>query len=76
MSDPKTTARDTEARCPKCRSRSFSVSYIDACESSAPVINGQWAGVFEMSAMPVRTSAHGECARCKHSWRFRNGWID
>lgn len=71
-----TTARDTEARCPKCKSRSFRVTYVDACETANEVVEGLWAGVFEVSAMPLRTAAHGDCAQCNHSWRFRNGWID
>ena len=81
MSSPETTvcaapARDTEARCPKCRSRDFEVSYIDAVEQTNGVRDGRWDGVFHDSAMPDRISAHGKCVKCNHKWRFRRGWID
>ncbi|MDB5848239.1 MAG: hypothetical protein JWP29_1991 [Rhodoferax sp.] len=69
-------ARDTEARCPKCRSRDFKVTYTDLHQTSNTVRNGRWAGVFGETAMPQRQEAYGDCLRCQHAWRFRNGWID
>jgi Zn finger protein HypA/HybF involved in hydrogenase expression len=68
--------RDTQARCPKCRSRDFTVTYVDECVASNTVKDGRWVGVFEESAMPTRKGAYGSCPKCKHEWRFRNGWID
>lgn len=68
--------RDTEAQCPKCRSRDFKVTYVDECELSNEVRDGRWMGTFEQSALPSRLSAHGDCKKCKHAWKFRNGYID
>lgn len=68
--------RDTEAQCPKCRSRDFNVTYVDEVESSNEVKDGRWVSTFEESSMPSRVSAHGNCKRCNHAWRFRNGYID
>lgn len=68
--------RDTNARCPKCRSRSFDVTYLDEHSMTSTVIDGRFATPFEVSSMPSRTGAYGECSSCKHQWRFRHGWIN
>lgn len=68
----KPVERDTEVRCPKCKSRDFKVTVVEACQASNDVRNGMWASTFDESAMPHRTEAYGDCARCKHEWRIRD----
>lgn len=76
MSDEPKPARDVDARCPKCRSRDFTVTCIDEHSFSARVQDGRWLAAFTESAMPSRTAAYGNCTRCNHEWKFRNAWID
>jgi hypothetical protein len=76
MSDRTPIERDTKARCPKCKSRDFKVTVTETCQASNFVRNGMWIGTFDESCMPERTAAYGDCAKCKHGWRFRSAYID
>lgn len=62
--------------CPRCRSRSFAVTVEELCEATNCVVDGEWAGTFAESAMPIRQAAYGKCAQCGHYWRFRSAYLD